>query len=94
MVSPLEQLLAIVTDEPLKVDAPQFSRGEIQKIADLIEQRILTHDDNIDLLINGAYIPTSPFFRNLLTRTLIAMASGLNGVKEIKSLHISLRRKP
>jgi len=93
LVSPLEQLLAIVTDEPLKIDVPQFARDEIQKIADLIEQRILIQDDSIDLLINGACIPVSPFFRNLLTRTLIAMTSGLNGVKEIKSLHISLRRK-
>jgi len=45
------------------------------------------------LLINGNHIPVDPSFKNLLTRTLIAMGSGLKDIKEIKNLRISLRRK-
>ena len=95
LVSPPGQLLAVVTDEPLKTQAPQFSKDELQKLADLIEKTILAQQekDDVDLLVNGICLPLNQSTKNLLTRTLVAMASGLNGIRDIKSLHISLRRK-
>lgn len=89
------QLLAVVTDEPLEVDVPQFSRDEMPKIADLIENTLLVQhkEDDVDLLINGAYIPISLSLKDLLTRTLIAMIPIPKDNGEVKSLHISLRRK-
>lgn len=95
LVSPPQQLLAVVTDEPLAVDVPQFSRNDINKIADLIEKTILSQrkEDDIGLLINGDYIPISPALKNLLARTLIAMVSSLKDTSELKSLAISFRRK-
>ena len=90
-----QQLLAIITDEPLDVDVPQFSRDKIQGLADLIENRLLTQrpEDDINLFINDVHIPINQFVKNLLARTLVAMVSGLKGVKEIKNLYITLRRK-
>lgn len=95
LLSPPQQLLAVVTDEPLDVDVPQFSRDEVQKIADLIERALLAQhrENDVDLFINDAYIPINQTFKNLLFRTLVAMVSGLKGIKEVKSLRISLRRK-
>ena len=95
LVSPIQQLLAVVTDEPLEVDVPQLSRDEIRKIADIIENRVLARqkEDDIDLLINGDYVPTSDSLRSLLTRTIIAILATLKGSKEIKNAHLSLRRK-
>ena len=95
LVSAPKQLLAVVTDEPLNVEVPQFSRNEVLKIADLIESMILSRqrEGNLDLLINGTYIPTDKSFQDLLERTLIPMVSGLKDSKEVNSLHISLRRK-
>jgi len=95
LLSPPQQLLAIVTDELLDIDVPQFSRGEVQKIADLIERALLDkhREDDVDLFINDAYIPINQFFKSLLSRTLVAMTSGLKGIREVKSLRISLRRK-
>ncbi len=92
---PPEQLLAIVTDEPLDVDAPQFPQNGIQGLADLIENWLLTQrkQEDIDLIVNDTTIPMKPFIKDFLARILVAMVSGLKGVKEIKSLHISLRRK-
>ena len=95
LLSPPKQLLAIVTDEPLDVDVPQFSKNEIQGLADFIENWLLAQPkgDDIELFINDAYIPTNLFVKNLLARTLVAMVSALKGVTEVKSLHIWLRRK-
>ena len=95
LLSPSKQLLAVVTDEPLDVDVPQFSRDEVQGLADLIESKLLAQrrGDDVDLLVNEAHIPLNPFIRSFIAKTLLGMVSSLKGVKEIKSLHISLRRK-
>lgn len=90
-----QQLLAVVTDEPLDVKVPQFSRGDIAGIAALIENTIINgqKENDIDLIVNGANIPVSPPLQDLLTRTLFAMLPVPQGNGEVKSLHISLRRK-
>ena len=90
-----EQLLAVITDEPLEIDVPQFSKDDVSKIADLIEKAMLAQqkEDDVDLIVNGASIPLSPSLKNLLSRTLIAMIPGQKDNDKIKSLHLSLRRK-
>ena len=53
LLCPPEQLLAIVTDEPLAVDVPQFSKDEAQKIVDLIENKVLEREgEDVELFIN------------------------------------------
>jgi len=90
-----QQLLAVVTDEPLDINVPQFSRDDIAGIADLIENTIIARQraNEIDLIVNGAYTPISPPLKDLLVRTLLAMIPVPQGNGEVKSLHISLRRK-
>jgi len=95
LLSPTQQLLAVVTDEALDVDVPQLSKDEIQGLADLIEQNVQAQlkDEDVQLFVNDTYISINPFIRDLMAGILVAMASSLKGVKEVKSLHISLRRK-
>ena len=94
LVSPPEQLLAVVTNEPLNVGAPQFDKDEVPLIADLIETTLTAQSgEDINLFVNDTYVPINKPFKNLLFRTLVAMISGLKGVKEIKSLRIFWRRK-
>ena len=95
LLSSPRQLLAVVTDEPLDVNVPQFSKDEVQKLTDLIENRLLAEGmgDDVNLSVNEAHIHLKPFTRNFIAETLFGMISSLNGVKKVKSLHISLRRK-
>lgn len=95
LVSPTQQLLAIVTDEPLDVDVPQFSKDSIQGLADLIEKNLQAQlkGEDVELLVNGAPVSVNLYVRDLLARILVAMVSSLKGVREVKSLSISLRRK-
>jgi molybdopterin-guanine dinucleotide biosynthesis protein B len=87
-------LLAVVTDEPLTVNVPQFSHSDVAGVADLIEKRIKAQDkgNDLEVVVNGARIPVNQSLQDLLARTLMAMLPGIqdNGVK---SLHVSLRRK-
>ena len=89
-----QQLLAVVTDEPLAIDIPQFAQNEVPEIAELIEKKLVQHrQDNVDLIVNGAYVPISPSLKDLLARTVLAMIPNPDGNREVKSLHISLRRE-
>jgi len=95
LLSPIKQLIAVVTDEPLDVDVPQFSVGEEHELADIIEKKLLAQrrTDDVDLLVNEAHIPLNLFIKSFIAKTLLGMISPLKGIKEVKSLHISLRRK-
>jgi molybdopterin-guanine dinucleotide biosynthesis protein B len=95
LVSDPKLLLAVVTDEPLDVSVPQFSRDDVSGIADIIEKKITAENStaDLDLIINGTHTPVSPQLKDLLTRTLSAMIPDLQKNGEVKSLHISLRSK-
>jgi molybdopterin-guanine dinucleotide biosynthesis protein MobB len=89
-------LLAVVTDEPLDIKVPQLSRDDVGGIADIIENTIKNHKGETDLtmIINGKSTPIPPQLKDTLSRTLSAMIPDLQNNGNIKSLHISMRRKP
>ena len=94
LVNPPEQLLAIVTDKPINVKVPQFHKTEADKIADLIEQKYLTGaEEHVDLFVNGRYVPLDRSGKNLLLRTLVAIASGLKATERLRTFGVFMRRK-
>jgi molybdopterin-guanine dinucleotide biosynthesis protein B len=95
LVAPPRQLLAVVTDEPLDVDVPQFSKEDIRGLADLIEKHVQEKQkgEDVELYINDEHIPLNPFVKSLITNTLVGMVESLKKVGEVNNLHISLRRK-
>lgn len=88
-------LLGVVTDEPLDVKVPQFSHEDINGITDLIEKIILSRqeENEVDLVVNGAYFPLNASLKDLLARTVVAMIPAPANDGGIKNLHFSLRRK-
>jgi molybdopterin-guanine dinucleotide biosynthesis protein B len=90
-----QQLLAVVTDEPLDVKVPQFARDDVKGIADLIETTMETREkpSDVNLIIDGVNIPINPSLQGLLARTILAMAPAPEGNGEIKNLHLSIRRQ-
>ncbi len=94
VLSPPAQLLAVVTDESLEVDVPQFTKDNTKGLADVIDNWLREQEsEDIELIINGNFIPMKEFVKNFVSRTMLAMVSELKGVEEIKSLRISYRRK-
>lgn len=95
LLSPPQQLLAVVTDEPLSVDVPQFSREEVTEIVDLIEKTVLTRrqEGDVDLFVDETCIPLNKSMQNLLFRTLLAIVSAVKKIEKVNNLRIYLRRK-
>ncbi len=91
-----EELVALVTDEPLDLPVWQCSTEEVAKLADLIESTFLTkrREEEATLLVNGVSVPMVPFVQEFVINTLVGMIPTLKGVDKISSLDISLKRNP
>lgn len=89
-----QELMAIVTDEPLEADLPQFSPEDIRGIADSIEEKLIApRGEDLALFIDGSHIPLNRFAKKFIANTLIGMVSTLKGVEEVRSLEVSVRKK-
>lgn len=94
LVCPAKALSAIVGDEPLDADVPQFSLNETKAVADFIEKEfIFQTEGDASLFINGKKVPIKFFVKDIIVKVLLAMVSTLKGVEEVKSLDISIRNK-
>jgi molybdopterin-guanine dinucleotide biosynthesis protein B len=94
LLCPLEELSAIVSDEPLEVSIPCFSPPETNIIADFILQSLVAEDLEVCLLVNDEPIPLNPFVQEIISKVTLAMVSTLKleGTKEIEILNILVKK--
>jgi len=87
--------IAVVTDEPLETKTRQFSLEDIKGVADLLEEGFIKPErERLFLYVNNTFIPLTVFPRQIIANVLLAMASTLKGVGEVKTLQIFFRREP
>ena len=92
-LSSVKKLFAIATDEPLETNTRQFSLEDIKGLADLLEEGFIKPQrERLSLYVNDAPITLTTFPRDLITNVLVAMASCLKGVGEIRSLKFFLKK--
>ncbi len=92
-LSSVKKLFAIATDEPLETNTRQFSLEDIKGLADLLEEGFIKPQrERLSLYVNGAPITLTNFPRDLITNVLVAMASCLKGVGEIRSLKFFFKK--
>ena len=85
---------AMVSDEPLETKTRQFSPDDIKGLADLLEKGFITpQKERLLLYVNNTPIVLSSFPREIVGNVLLALASSLKGVKEVKSLELFLKKK-
>jgi molybdopterin-guanine dinucleotide biosynthesis protein B len=92
-----DELLAVITDEPLDVHVPQFDimGNNIIEMADLIEKWLSNQPKNkFRLLINKEIIDLDPFVEDIITKTVESMLYSLKGIDAINSFQISLSSSP
>jgi molybdopterin-guanine dinucleotide biosynthesis protein B len=90
----IKKRIAIVTDEPLETKARQFSFGDNESLADLLERGFINpQKERVSLYVNNTPVTLTTFPKQIITNVVVAMASCLKGVKEISSLQIFLRKE-
>jgi molybdopterin-guanine dinucleotide biosynthesis protein B len=91
----VRKLIAIATDEPLETKTRQFSLEDIKGLADLLEKGFIKPQrERLSLYVNHTPIVLSSFPKQIISNTLLALASSLKGVKKVSSLDIFLRKSP
>ena len=91
----VRKLIAIATDEPLETKTRQFSLEDIKGLADLLEKGFIKPQrERLSLYVNHTPIALSSFPKQIISNTLLALASSLKGVKKVSSLDIFLRKSP
>ena len=89
------KLIAIATDELLKTKTRQFSLEDAKGLADLLEQGFIKPQrERLTLYINNTPTTLNIFPKKIIANVLLAMVSSLKGIPPVKSLEISLRRRP
>ena len=92
-LSKIRKLMAIVTDEPLETSTRQFSFDDIKGLADLLEQGFIKPQrERVSLYVNNEPVTLSTFPRDIITNVLVAIASTLKGVGEIKNIKFFLKK--
>jgi len=95
LLCPVKILSAIVTDESLDIDVPQLLLSDTTAIVDFIEEKLISRaKGDTSLFVNGKQIFIKSFVKDVIARVLVAMVSTLKGVGEIKSIDISMRKRP
>ena len=93
-LSGIKKLIAIATDEPLETKTRQFSLDDVKGLADLLEEGFIRPQrERISLYVNNTPITLSTFPKEFISNVLVAMASSLKGVREVKSLEVFLSKK-
>ena len=92
-LSAVRKLIAIATDETLETKTRQFSLEDIKGLADFLERGFIKPQrERVSLYINNAPVSLSAFPREVITNIVLALASSLKGVGEVRSLEIFLRK--
>jgi molybdopterin-guanine dinucleotide biosynthesis protein B len=89
-----EELRAIITDEKLSLDLPQFGLNDVSAIADFIESKLIgQRNDETTLFVNGQMITLNRFAQDIVAGAVLGMVSTLKGVGEVKSIEVTFRKK-
>lgn len=88
------ELLAVVSEEPMEIESPQFRPDNFSGLADLIERRYLTiTDDEAALYVNGKAVPMNPYVKEIFSKIILALLSTLKGIGEVKEMEMWFRLK-
>jgi len=89
----IKKLIAIATDEPLETKTRQFSLQDVKGLADLLEEGFIKpQKERTTLYINNTPIVLTTWPKEVITNVILAIASCLKGVGEVRSLELFLRR--
>jgi molybdopterin-guanine dinucleotide biosynthesis adapter protein len=82
-------LVAVATDEPLDTEVKQYGIEDARGVAALIEEKYLKPNrERVSVFVNGQKVQLSSFQYEKFKDSLLGLAKGIDGVKDLKSLEI------
>ncbi len=92
---PQENLIALVSDTKRLPQVPTVKWDEIEKLADIIEEKVIKPYpvNDIELEVNGKTIPLKPFVADMLSGMLFGSVSALKNCEDAREISIKVRKK-
>jgi molybdopterin-guanine dinucleotide biosynthesis adapter protein len=88
-----DNLVAVVTDDPVQVDVPVFRFGDVPGLADLIENRFLKDrkKPRLTVYLDGKQLPMKDFVKDFVMGGIVGMISSLRGWAAPRKIDIQIR---
>lgn len=90
---PSDNLVALVTDDPVEAQVPKFSFSAVSGVADFIETRYLQGRKEPSALVqlDGKQLPMKDFVRDFVVGGIVGMLSSLRGWEKPETITIHIR---
>jgi molybdopterin-guanine dinucleotide biosynthesis protein B len=90
---PENNLVGIVTDDPVGIAVPRFSFAAVSDVADFIADRYLKDrkKSNILVQLDGKQLPMNDFVKDFMVGGIKGMLSSLRGWKKPRTISIHVR---
>jgi len=94
LACPPDDLLAVVTDEPLDIAVTQFSPDDVDSLVALLEREWQAWREANDtmLTVNGTPVPLDASAKSAIQEKLLEMVPASRRTEDIKSIRIYSRR--
>lgn len=91
----VNNLIAMVSNDPVTSNVPVFSFDDVQKVADFIEERYLAgrKPSSTIVLFNGKKVPMNDFVTKIVENTIVGLCSTLRGWDEPSEITINIKRR-
>ena len=80
LLTPAEELLAVVADGPVATDRPVFGPEDAAALAEFLLARLEEDMADIRLEVDGREVEMNPFVRKIVENTVLGMVRSLNDV--------------
>jgi len=92
--SPLNEVIAIVSDIDVKIDKPIFKPDQICAIVDFLEKIMKKEKKSVEIIVNGEKIFLNNFLQNMVKSLTLAIVDPLRrkGEEEVKEVVIKVSK--
>jgi len=93
ILSPQNELIALVSDRRFDIDVPQFDFEDVDGVVQLIETEFLSQPsaEDIHLSVNGHDIRLKSFVKDAFIKTIAGMVSTLHGTQDAREIRLTIR---
>jgi len=89
-----EELIAVITDEKLPLELPQFNSNNTTGLSDFIVREIIAGAGaDISVFADGKHVSMKPFVKEIVSSAIMAMLGSLKNTGIMKNVYISIRNK-
>jgi molybdopterin-guanine dinucleotide biosynthesis protein B len=93
VLSKEQELIALVTDQHIDLNVPQFAPDDISGVVDLLVERFLGQQKEADvsLSVNGNPVPIKIFVKDVFINTITGLVATLHGTENAKEIKVTVR---